>query len=718
MTLERGTLLNRRYRIAEILGQGGMASIYRAIDENLGVEVAVKENLFTTDEYAAQFRREAVILATLRHTNLPRVTDHFVIQGQGQYLVMDYIEGEDLRQRMDRLGVLTEEEAIVLGVSICDALTYLHSLSPAVLHRDIKPGNVKITPQGQVFLVDFGLAKVIHGKSATESGARAMTPGYSPPEQYGTARTDQRSDIYSLGATLYSALTDNLPEDALARAMDQTRLTSIHQRNPKISRRLESVIEKALAVRPDDRYQSAEEFKQDLLNARTPSKRRAPIDLNLSPPPNSSISDPSVEGEAPQEEIAAGKSNKPFPISTPVQNPPQLPFKQPRSKRHKGGWIAFSFVGLLLFGSILTYFTIPSIHAQVTGWITTTIKAVPVDNDGRTPNPVSFVNKTPTGFVATRPVSTATLQAVFTKTPTHLPSPSMTPTLTSTLVGGGKGLIAFASDRSGTLETWVANIDGTGLRQVTDMPEGACQPSWSPDASRLVFISPCAGNQDIYKGSGLFLINADGTQMTPVPGAPGGDFDPAWSPDGKHIAFTSLRSGVYYQIYIYNLEDHSVNAIVDSEVRDNSQPAWSPDGREIAYVGPGPQNQIWAMAADGSNRRLISRLSGEFKNSNPAWSPDGNMIVFTQWQEGLSGAPWLASAQAKEPSVTVIIERGTPMTEASFSPDGFWMVYEGWPDSPFHHIFMMMPNGVGKQQITFGDANDFDPSWSMDGKKP
>ncbi len=94
MVLERGTLLNNRYRIVDILGQGGMGSVYRAIDENLGVEVAVKDNLFTTEEYARQFKREAIILANLRHPNLPRVTDHFVISGQGQYLVMDFIEGK------------------------------------------------------------------------------------------------------------------------------------------------------------------------------------------------------------------------------------------------------------------------------------------------------------------------------------------------------------------------------------------------------------------------------------------------------------------------------------------------------------------------------------------------------------------------------------------------------------------------------------------------
>src|SRR3989337_2136657 len=238
MTLERGALLHKRYRIVEILGQGGMGSVYHAIDENLGVDVAVKENLFTTDENARQFRLEAVILANLRHPNLPRVTDHFVIGDEGQYLVMDYIEGEDLRQRMERLGNITEDEAILIGAAICDALTYLHTRKPSILHRDIKPGNVKISPEGAIYLVDFGLAKIVQGPQATTTGARAMTPGYSPPEQYGTARTDPRTDVYSLGATLYAALTGVIPEDGLARAMDNAQLTPLRQRNPKISRPL------------------------------------------------------------------------------------------------------------------------------------------------------------------------------------------------------------------------------------------------------------------------------------------------------------------------------------------------------------------------------------------------------------------------------------------------------------------------------------------------
>jgi serine/threonine protein kinase len=269
MSLEQGQLLRERYRIIEVLGHGGMGSIFRAVDENLGLEVAVKENLFTIEDYARQFRREATILANLRHPNLPRVSDHFSLEDQGQYLIMDYIEGEDLQERLERLGPIEEEEVVFIGASICDALAYMHARDPMVLHRDIKPANVRRTPSGGVYLVDFGLAKVMHGNQTTTTGARAMTMGFSPPEQYGAARTDARTDIYSLGATLYTALTGYTPEDSLAQTMDQEELTPVRERNPKVSKRVSEAVEKALQVHPNDRWQLAAEFKNELLKAQS-----------------------------------------------------------------------------------------------------------------------------------------------------------------------------------------------------------------------------------------------------------------------------------------------------------------------------------------------------------------------------------------------------------------------------------------------------------------
>jgi serine/threonine protein kinase len=169
------------------------------------------------------------------------------------------------------------------------------------LHRDIKPGNIKITPEGQVFLVDFGLAKLVQGNQTTTTGARAMTPGYSPPEQYGTARTDPRSDVYSLGATLYAALTGVIPEDGLARVMDNVQLTPIRKHNTKISRRLSSAIEKAMEAYPDDRYQFADDFRRGLLNSSSKTQRFAELDLNISVPPPPEGSSESVANSGEQQ---------------------------------------------------------------------------------------------------------------------------------------------------------------------------------------------------------------------------------------------------------------------------------------------------------------------------------------------------------------------------------------------------------------------------------
>src|SRR5512143_901833 len=322
MTLERGTLLHKRYRIVEILGQGGMGSVYRAVDENLGVDVAVKENLFTTDEYARQFRLEAVILASLRHPNLPRVSDHFAIGDQGQYLIMDFIEGEDLRQRMERMGTVTEDDAVMVGAAMCDALAYLHTRKPSILHRDIKPGNVKITPDGNIYLVDFGLAKLVQGTQATTTGARAMTPGYSPPEQYGTARTDPRTDIYSLGATLYASLTGMIPEDGLARAMDNAQLTPLRKRNPKISRRLAAAIEKAMAVDPADRYQVADDFKKALLGAKSRTERSTGEFTVAPAPAGTQVADAESD---PQKRESKPRAQTPLPVFAPEEQKPFVP---------------------------------------------------------------------------------------------------------------------------------------------------------------------------------------------------------------------------------------------------------------------------------------------------------------------------------------------------------------------------------------------------------
>jgi Tol biopolymer transport system component/serine/threonine protein kinase len=725
--LERGALLNNRYRIVEILGQGGMGSVYRAVDENLGVEVAVKDNLFTTEEYARQFRREAIILATLRHPNMPRVTDHFVIEGQGQYLVMDYIDGEDLRQRMDRVGTISEEEAIVIGAAICDALTYLSTRNPSIVHRDIKPGNVKITPQGQIFLVDFGLAKVLQGSQATTTGARAMTPGYSPPEQYGTARTDHRSDLFSLGATLYAALTGSIPEDALARTMDQCNLTPIRKHNPRVSRRLASIIEKSLEVRPDDRYQTADEFKQALLSVRN-NIRRKTGEYTIAPPPQSIEKPISTQGMLPPEiasEVEAvkpsGNGRSPLLVSSALMDEADDYVEAlPRKKaRLRGCLMLVVLVGVLFLSGLgAAYAFDPRIPGQALAlawpaWAapgfaysppTQTSTLAPTDTLVPTFTPTLM---TPIGVVANPLTSTptATLEPTATENPTQTPEPQPTP------YGGGSGQIAFASDVNGVVEIYVMNIDGTGLQQVTNLEEGACQPNWSPDGQRLVFISPCDGNQEYYQDSALYIINVDGSNMNPLSTTPGGDFDPDWSPDGNKIVFTSTRKGGRPQIYVMDLRTKETTILSDEYSRD-WQPVWSPDGTKIAFITnrKGPY-QVWIMDADGKNQELFSHsINGN--DTHPAWSPDGKLLLFTQI-ESQGDIPRLVVAPLEDAGMREykLNRDPIPMREGRYSPDGFWIAFESWPKGANHDIYIMTANGAGRRQLTTQPRDDFDPAW-------
>jgi serine/threonine protein kinase len=706
-TLDRGSLLHKRYRIVEILGQGGMGSVYRAVDESLGVDVAVKENLFTTDEYARQFRLEAVILANLRHPNLPRVTDHFVIADQGQYLTMDFIEGEDLRQRMERVGTVSEEEAILIGAAMCDALQYLHTRKPAVIHRDVKPGNVRIMPDGHIYLVDFGLAKLVKGSQATTTGARAMTPGYSPPEQYGTARTGPRTDVYSLGATLYAALTGVIPEDGLARAMDNVELTPLRKRNPKVSRKLASAIEKAMAVRPEDRFQSADEFRQALLTSNVKTQRLEG-EILVQPPPEASGFD---------EDANLAREVPPDPISSPVSRPPSKPLKKGWST---GCWISFSFFLLTILAVLLSViiFWSPITKAIISFLATTT----PVSSS---PTALVMVNTPP-------PSSTPTVKLAFSPTPTRTPLPTLTPsitpsptrtvTATPTQLGGGHSQIAFASNRTGLPQIFIMNSDASGLRQVTDLAEGACQPDWSPDGMRMVFISPCLSRTDEHPGAKMFIINADGSGLTELPFSGSGDYDPAWSPDGTRIAFAFLQQG-QSQISVLNLNDNSVTRLteISADVRFpdwSRQPAWSPDGTQIVYTGHGRLTdslQIWIMSATGSDPALLIHRGPTNWDSLPVWSPDGKTVLLSE-TTGPMALGWLMTFdyEKRQTADAVHLRKGTYATHGDYSPDGMWVVYESLDitnaSSAAYDIYIIN-DGNAPIRLTNDTKMDFDPDW-------
>lgn len=287
LILESGTVLRSRYQILELVGQGGMGAVYKASDLRLeGRVCAVKEVLPTLSESATeeelaqiaeQFRMEASTLARLDHPNLPKVSDYFANDGR-EYLVMDFVEGRDLYELLQEAQrqneFLNEESVLAWAGQLLDALEYMHTQEPPVVHRDIKPGNIKVTPRGTVKLVDFGLVKVLQpndSRTVTVVQGRG-TVAYTPLEQYGgdTGFTDARSDIYALGATVYHLLTGEPPVDAKERFLRPGALTAMRQLNPNISPRCERVVFQALAMHPSERPATAREFRDLLLGPAAP----------------------------------------------------------------------------------------------------------------------------------------------------------------------------------------------------------------------------------------------------------------------------------------------------------------------------------------------------------------------------------------------------------------------------------------------------------------
>ena len=284
MPLQTGQILDERYRIVKLIGQGGYGSVYRAWDMSLQRPCAVKENLDSSQEALRQFEREALLLAEVRHPNLPRVIDNFSIAGQGQYLVMDFVDGQSLEEVLSqRGGPLTEQEVLPWMEQVCGALSYLHARRPPVIHRDIKPDNIIITPGGRAMLVDFGISKVYDPHFRTTNGARAVTPGYSPPEQYGGETTDARSDIYALGAMVYTLLTGQKPPESVQRLAGNDTMLAPHYHNLQIAPRVEQAIQRAMEIDTQKRYQNVDDFARALMGAESPvvppvvSQRQIPV---------------------------------------------------------------------------------------------------------------------------------------------------------------------------------------------------------------------------------------------------------------------------------------------------------------------------------------------------------------------------------------------------------------------------------------------------------
>jgi Tol biopolymer transport system component len=699
MDLQPDTLLNKRYRVQRKLGQGGMGVVYLALDVALDHEVALKANLHPAPESTNQFLREARLLAALRHPNLPRVTDYFILDGV-QYLVMDYIPGKDLDTLLKERGRLPLAEVLGLARQIGSAVSYMHRQNPPVIHRDIKPGNIRLTIEGEAVLVDFGIAKAILSDAETETQARGYTPGFAPPEQYGGMRTGPHSDQFSMAATFYTLLAGQKPSDAIQRTIGQAVLTPLTAFAPEVPVEIQSALERAMAVRPEDRFTSVEQFMNALVDPfaqptvfRAPS--RQPALIEAAPP-------------------------------APPPAPPLAPPAATRSKSRGGrGWLLWavigagglSVVGLLSIGALFLLTQarqtpiLPTLTQAVAAVVppTDTLLAVLLTDTPRPPEDTSVLS------TETLPPPAATM--------TLIP-----PTATLPPLGEG-GLIAFASDRSDgqTLQIWTlrAALNDQGqvvvsdLTQLTSGEGDKIQPRWSPDGTKLLYVAPGEGAN----GLDIWMIPADGSG-TPLnlSQRKGDDTEPAWSPDGALIAFTNNgREDELLQLYLMNSDGSGQMRL--SFDQEEFGPAWSPDMQYLAFVMNASGFQILNLREQTDpgveprpfyatpQRFDFSTLTGSLGQvAQPVWSPDGSWMAYTR-QEGAVERVFLARFPLRVPDQDVVKLTDSGKDSApAWSPDSQWLAYNSARDGN-PEVYVMRANGQGQSNLSSSPGIDQDPVW-------
>jgi Tol biopolymer transport system component/serine/threonine protein kinase len=651
MSLGKDSILHDRYRIEGQLGKGGMGTVYLAFDQTLQIRVAVKENMNPNPESERQFRREATLLASLRHPNLPRVTDHFILEGR-QYLVMDFIEGVDLHTRAAHQDP-TLQEVLAWGLDASDALAYLHTRQPPIIHRDIKPANLKLQPDGKVVLVDFGIAKIFD-QAQTTTGARGLTPGYSPPEQYGGSRTDQRSDQYSLAATIYSLLTKQAPVDSIERMLNKEELVPARRHLPDLPAYVDAALTRALALDQDDRFPDIQSFKAAL---------------------QGKLVAPTVRKKLPKGAARAGPSRLPIALFAGL-----------------GG------LGVLLLGG-------GAILALGRGNLGLSSAATT-----STPSPQASLAVVVTE-PPTQPVASTTPE------PSATDLPPATPTQ-GTLLGGGGRIAFVSNRAEGILQIWTMNPDGSNPEQITFGPGNKTEPRWSPNGRRLLFVADGGQDRfGTALDLDVWIMNADGSHATNLTQSPGDDTNPAWDPHGNQIALTSTRSGNVRLVFLMNVAcpalDQDCTAEAPRRITMTGtfaveySPAWSPDGGLLAVVASinGARGRIY-FGGPGGNGSAFDRSDRLIGVDNLRWPPAGFLF---SWRVS-SGQNEIYTVPVDSPRTPTQLTNSLGNKEPTISWDGQWIAFTSTRDQN-PEIYLMTATGSDQHNLSNDQGQDIQPDW-------
>jgi hypothetical protein len=600
-------VITGRYQLGRLLGSGGFGAVYLAEDLRLQRPVAIKicSTRRLPREEAAEaarlFEQEALTLAHLRHPGLTAVWDYFS-EGDDYYLVMEYVPGETLRELLARSGgCLPVPLAIDYASQLCSVLRYLHTRPNPIVFRDLKPGNIMVTPGGDLKLIDFGIARLFSPDKISDT-AQFGTPGYAPPEQYGS-QTEPRSDIYSLGAVTHQMLTGHNP------ARSPFALPPARVINPALSPELESALLRALAPRPDDRFATADEFCAALRRGAGPTAVGPTVPLRampmLSPAPGARRAEPARRQ-----------------VWTP--GPRALP-----ARPQQGG--GFRVVVLLLLLGLLA--------ASIAGgaWLLRDEVRSMVDLLRPIAPAASATGLSMEGVVAYVGPGPSGGTDLFTRIGTTVTR------LTNYPEGIAAALPAVAPDRTriayseytGTGESlWVMNRDGSDRRRLLPQYLVARAPGWSPDSQRLAVevAKPGQDDRDI-----VVVDITSGEIVDTLAGSPAWEGGPAWAPDGRRLVY-HRRSADMPCMLIYLLDvDAGILTQATTPPAEGTcnggsgdyWPVWSPDGQRIAFGRKFGDPEHVAIL-DVASGRLEEWATGTAPAGHPRWSPNGRYLLFEE----------------------------------------------------------------------------------------
>ncbi len=711
MALNPGdTLLNGQYRIRCLLGRGGFGFVYHAVDTYVDEPVAIKElipALLSDETLLKRFLAEAKTTMRLTHPHIVR-TYHVFPEGGNYYIVMEYLAGGSLEERLQKEGRLAVDEAVRIAIQVCDGLSCAHDRG--IVHCDLKPANVLFAADGTVKIADFGIAHVpeemLTRSWATPAGFVAGTLPYMSPEQAEGVRDDPRMDLYSLGAVLYRMLTGktylsfDLRETPGAQADNVLRIrndppTPPRAHEPSIPIWLNDIVLKALNKECSERFDSAVALKRAL-------ERQVPVA-------------PSIVSS-----VGALEPTRTRPKARAV----------PRGTR---AWFWAVAGGVSILAVSLVVVLVALIPPAMSGRSTTTPGfavivtatviqprpspgALPTLSQTSMPTPsytpagsLSELEPVPSPSPTLTPSSTSTTTfmgtdlptetstAAWTETPTApwteappaTPPPSLPPSL---------GRIAYVSWLGNSNEIAVMNGDGTQEQRLTSNDVDDWDPMLSLDGKVIVFMSTRDGDEELYR------MNSRGGEVTRLTSTPGRDRWPCFGPDGKTIAFTSARDG-HAQIYLMDL-DGKVQRNLSRNSAAERDPAFSPNGELIVFVSNRDgSDDLYLMNSDGRGVTRLTKSPGA--DWEPSFSPDESKILYVYDGDGNQEVYLLDLSSGKSINLT---RNQAQDRDPAFAPDGSRIVFASDREGVWR-LFVMAPDGSGVRKLTNGQA-DWAPSWS------